>query len=292
MARPSMSLKTNTWAVMLSAIYKLPIGARRRALFVSSHRRLPHFKNPVTFSDKVNWRIFNDRRPLLEWTCDKLAMKEHASGVPGLYVTRTFWAGTDLQELATASLPEHWVLKPNHRSHCVYFGHGQPDVKQLTVTTADWLRPAEAEDLAEWAYSKARPLILAEELIGTPGSSPTDYKFFVFEGEVAAIQVDVGRHSMHLRRFYLPDWSPLNVQSSGLPFAPLELRPTSLDRMLAIATELGANFDFIRIDLYDVCGRVYLGELTPYAGSGLERFVPASFDTELGARWKLPEWEH
>jgi hypothetical protein len=279
----------DAFALPLSAVYKLPVKARRRALFVLAHRRIPHFRNTPTFNDKVNWRILNDRRPLLEWSCDKLAMKEHARGVPGLHVPHTLWAGTELQELTSVGLPDHWILKPNHRSGLVYFGYGQPDIEQLSVVTATWLRPVEAEDLGEWAYSKARPMLLVEEVIGMPGSPPPDYKFFVFEGDVVAVQVDVGRYSIHQRRLYLPDWSPLNVQSGGYALAPLEPPPVGLDRMLAAAAGLGSGWDFIRIDLYNIGERVYFGEFTPYPGSGLDRIIPASVDRELGARWKLPE---
>lgn len=278
------------WGVLSSAgVGKLPIGVRRRALFARANHRLPHFSNPSSFNDKVNWRIFNDQRPLLEWTCDKLAMKDRAGRVQGLHIPRTLWAGTNLEELTSAGLPEHWVLKPNHRSGSVYFGHGQPDIEQLSVLTAGWLRRVESELLGEWAYSKARPMLLAEELIGTPGSPPPDYKYFVFEGDVAAVQVDIGRHSVHQRRLYLPDWSPLNVRYGRYSLPPLEPPPVGLERMLALAAELGTGFDFIRIDLYDIDGRVYFGEFTPYPCSGLDRFIPASFDAELGARWKLPE---
>ena len=55
-------------AVVVSAICRLPVEVRRRVLFAWCNQRLPHFRNPGTFSDKVNWRILNDRRPLLEWT--------------------------------------------------------------------------------------------------------------------------------------------------------------------------------------------------------------------------------
>jgi hypothetical protein len=271
------------------ASYKLPVGARRRVLFLLGNRRLPRFNKPESFNDKVNWRIINDRRPLIEWTCDKLAMKERARGVPGLLIPKTLWVGTDLLALAAAELPEHWVLKPNNRTGLVYFGTGRPEIAKLEQRTAGWLRAKESNNLAEWAYSKARPLLLAEELIGVPGSPPTDYKFFVFEGEVAAIQVDVNRHSSHQRRLYLPDWTPLEVRSGVYRLPPVQPPPAGLDRMLAIAGELGSEFDFIRIDLYSASGGIYFGEFTPYPGSGLERLVPTSFDRNLlGPKWKLP----
>lgn len=279
-----MKLRTTASSLILN----LPIGVRRRSLFVYYNRRMPHFKYPLSFNDKVHWRILNDRRPLLEWTCDKLAMKERAKGVKDLNIPRTFWAGTDLQELDSITLPDHWVFKPNHRSGLVYFGRGRPKVGELSVTASTWLRSFSWTELGEWAYSRARCMLLLEETVGIPGSPPPDYKFFVFQGKVAAIQVDADRHTSHSRRIYLPDWSPLEVTSGLHELAPLEPAPTHLDRMLSIAEKLGAGFDFMRVDLYNVEGRIYFGEFSPYPGSGLDRFIPASFDRELGSYWMLP----
>jgi TupA-like ATPgrasp len=278
----------NKDAIVLYAICQLPVRARRRALFVYFNRRLPQFRNPAAFNDKVNWRILHDRRPLLEWTCDKLAMKDRATGVHGLHVPRTFWTGTDLRELDSVELPEHWVFKPNHRCGLVHFGRGRPDIARLDAIAETWLRSSLWTKFGEWAYSRARSTLLVEEMIGTPGSPPPDYKFFVFHGKVEAIQVDTDRHTAHRRRMYLPDWSPLEVISGVHELAPLEPAPANLDRMLTIAEELGAGFDFIRVDLYHVDGRIFFGEFSPYPGSGLDRFVPPSFDRELGARWSLP----
>jgi hypothetical protein len=171
-------------------MFRLPVQSSRRALFMHFNRRLPHFQNPVTFNEKVNWRILNDRRLLLEWTCDKLAMKERVRTVPGLRVPRTIWAGTDVRELEGTQLPEHWVLKPNHRSGIVCFGHGRPDTSSLTAITRKWLRSAQSEDLHEWAYSRAQRLLLVEDLLGAPGSPPQDYKYFVFAGSI----VPTGHH--------------------------------------------------------------------------------------------------
>ena len=273
---------------------KLPSNISRRMLFFYRHGRFPRVKNPVTFNEKVNWRILKDRREILSWTCDKLAMKDYVNDFQDTTACRmriplTFWSGTDVSELESVELPNHWVLKPNHQSGPVFFGHGRPDIAALRELVRDWFLPAQGVNLHEWAYFKARPILLAEEFIGVPGSSPSDYKFYVFNGKVAAIEVHADRHDNHRIRYYLPDWSSLEVSVGHFPLSSAEeAAPSNLAEMLAIASGLGRSFDFMRVDLYNVDGEVFFGELTPYPGSGINRFVPASFDSELGAKWELP----
>ncbi|WP_236833299.1 hypothetical protein, partial [Blastococcus sp. KM273128] len=118
--------------------------ARRRYLFLAGHRQLPDLRDPRTFSEKVNWRILRDRRPELAWTCDKLAMKEHAHRLrdeAGVLVPETLWAGDDLAAVAGRVFDRAWVLKPNHRSGLVRFGAASDVVDAATVAaTRDWLR--------------------------------------------------------------------------------------------------------------------------------------------------------
>jgi len=94
-----------------------------------------------------------------------------------------------------------------------------------------------------------------------------------------------------MRRLYRPDWTPLDVRYGPYPLPPVTAPPAGLDRMLTAAKDLGSDFDCIRIDLYEIDGKVFFGEFTPYPCGGLDRFIPASFDNELGARWKLPALE-
>lgn len=274
--------------VLLFLMYKLPSGLSCRALFMYHHHAFPHLRNPETFSEKMNWRILYDRRKMLEWTCDKLAMKEYAAEADRVRVPRTFWAGTDIRELANIDLPECWVLKPNHRSGKVFFGHGRPDISHLTELSAKWLHSFEGENLHEWAYLKARPMLLVEELLGIPGAVPADYKFFVFGGTVALIQVDMDRHTSHSRRLYLPDWTPTDATFGHYRLGSTQPAPVNLQKMLEIVSHLASPFDFIRIDLYAVDGGIYFGELTPYPASGLDRFIPYSLDAQLGAKWEIP----
>lgn len=261
---------------------------RRQWLYLRAHRRWPDLTNPSTFSEKVNWRIVHDRRPLLEWTCDKLQMKERAAATcPDLVVPRTLWTGVDVAELADVDLPEGWVLKPAHRSGLVRFGDGRIDLRELAAATSGWLDGVEDDVLGEWAYGRARRRLLVEELIGPPGSPPPDYKFFVFDGEVHLVQVDLARFTRHTRSLFTPEWEKLDL-TLAYPDGGAVPRPALLERMLHVARRLGAGFDFVRVDLYTDGDQVVFGEFTPYPGSGLEPFTPRSSDGWLGARWRLP----
>jgi hypothetical protein len=271
-----------------SVVHRLPDRQKRAVLFWEAHGRRPHLRHPRTFTEKVNWRVVHDRRPLIGQLGDKLAMKAHAERVcPDLRVPRVLWSGTDVAELASTDLPGCWVLKPNHGTMRVHVGSGRPDVEHLRRLTADWLGEPLYATRGEWVYSQARRLLLVEEFLGTPGTLPVDVKFLVFGGRVRVVQVDTARFGPgHQRRLYTRDWAPLSVAES-VPAGPVQPAPATLPRMIAVAETLGGAFDFVRVDLYDVDGEVWFGELTPYPGGGLDPFDP-DLDRELGAAWVLP----
>jgi len=264
----------------------LPIRQRRLLMHARCHRRLPGTRPPLTFNDKLHWRIMNDRRPIIGVVCDKLATKQYVAAT--VDCPQTYWSGSNLDDLRAVDLPDNWVLKPNHRSGFVHIGSGTPDIDELREVTRGWLDRGLETFMGEWGYSQADPILLAEEHLGVPGDVPEDFKFFVFDGELALVQYDAARFTGHLTRFYSPDWEPLDGRAIALPLAPIAPRPPCFDEMVRIAKRIGRPFDFIRVDLYNVNGRIYLGELTPYHCGGLEAFDPVKFDRDLGARWTLP----
>ncbi|MGY1828424.1 MULTISPECIES: ATP-grasp fold amidoligase family protein [unclassified Blastococcus] len=272
-----------------AAVRRLPIAAKRALLYAEAHGRLPRLRDPRTFTEKLNWRIVHDRRPLIGQLGDKLAMKEHAARTcPGLAVPRVLWTGTDVGELAAAELPERWVLKPNHGTMRVHRGAGRPDVPVLRRLTADWLGEPLWPERGEWVYSQARRLLLAEEFLGRPGEVLADHKFLVFGGRVRLVQVETGRLTgSHSRRLYTRDWVPVAAREPHVATGPVTPPPATLPAMLGVAETLGAAFDFVRVDLYDVDGEVWFGELTPYPGGGLDPFDP-ELDRLLGSWWTLP----
>ncbi|MGY2066625.1 ATP-grasp fold amidoligase family protein [Blastococcus sp. SYSU DS0619] len=270
----------------------LPPTARRRYLYLAGQRRLPRLRDPRTFTEKVNWRILRDRRPELAWTCDKLAMKDHAyrcQQEAGLAVPETLWSGDDLGAVAGRAFDRAWVLKPNHRSGLVRFGAASDVIDaSIVAETREWLRNDQSALLGEWAYCKARNLFLVEEDIACGGGPLDDYKFLVFDGRVAAIQVDRGRFTAdQTRRYYTPDWEPVPVQLV-VPSGPPIAAPANLTAMLHAAEVLARPFDFMRVDLYSTGDTVWFGELTPYPSGGVMRYEPRAFDVWLGEQWSLP----
>jgi hypothetical protein len=269
-----------------SVVRRLPLRLKRAVLYRQAHGVWPADRHPRSFTEKVNWRVLHDRRPLIGQLGDKLAMKAHATRVlPALSVPRVLWTGTDVADLTRVDLPRRWVLKPNHGTTRVHIGTGRPDAAELARITAGWLDEPLFRDRGEWVYSQARRLLLVEEFLGS-GQPPADHKFLVFDGRVELVQVDTGRFGEHRRRLYTPDWTPVDVAEEVAP-GPVTPPPESLAEMTKVAEALGADIDFIRVDLYDVDGEVWFGELTPYPGGGLDPFDPA-LNRLLGASWQLP----
>ena len=244
-----------------AVLRRLPLPAKRTVLYRRAHGRWPA-RTPRTFTEKVNWRVVHDRRPLIGQLGDKLAMKAYAAEVfPAVQVPRVLWTGTDVAELPGAGLPERWVLKSNHGTMRVHIGAGRPDVAELRRITTGWLDEPLYRSRGEWVYSQARRVLLAEEFLGS-GEPPADSKFLVFGGRVALVQVDTGRFGAHRRRLYDPDWTPVTVAEAVAP-GPVTPPPAALAEMTKVAEALGAAFDFVRVDLFDVDGEVWFGELTP-----------------------------
>jgi hypothetical protein len=275
--------------VLWGGMRHLPLRERRQILYRLHHGRWANLgPNAELFTEKMQRRILFDHRTLIGDLGDKLKMKERAAQLTGVQIPRTYWCGTDLDELGSlAELPNRWVLKPTNTSGKVILGDGRPDIAELKRQTRGWLPKVSPlwRYQGEWIYSTVKPGILLEERLGGE-LPPEDYRFFVFHGDVALIQVDYGRFVDHRRRFYTPDWKPLEIRNA-YDLAPVKPAPPTLERMLAVASKLAAEFDFLRVDLYDIDGEVWFGELTPCAGGGLNPFAPLEWDRELGRWWRM-----
>jgi TupA-like ATPgrasp len=240
----------------------------------------------MTLNDKVTYRRVRVRDPSFAVFSDKLAMREFVADRLGPDTLPELLEVAD-RAAAFAQRGGPFVLKANHGSGMVSFVQPGERLSAGELARADeWLGEDYAWVDLEWGYLDARRLLLAEEFLRGPGGgvAPPDFKTFVFDGSVAAIEVHVGRfderYRIEMRR---PDWSPLEPLGAAEQDADA---PANLDVMLEWAELLGRDLDFVRVDLYDLGDRVLVGELTPYPAGGNSAYHPIGTDAWLGRTWR------
>lgn len=253
-----------------------------------------HLNPPRTFNEKLQWLKLYDRRPIYTTLVDKYAVRKYIAAVLGeQYLIPLLGVWDRADDIDIKSLPDQFVLKATHDSGGVLLCH---DKRRFDIPGAiDKLNQHLAQNFfevsREWPYQDVPRRIIAEALLGTSdAAAPLDYKLMCFNGKVRCTFVcsDRGSESGLKVTFYDRNWIPLpftrHYPSSQKPIP----RPASYDEMVDIAERLSGTIPFCRIDLYEIKGRIFFGEVTLYPGGGFETFDPKEWDATLGTWLKLP----
>jgi len=255
--------------------------------------RDPDLEHPTGFNEKILVKILHDRRRYLTLFADKLRIRDYVRYVaPALHLPALHWWSDRAESLPFDELPHAFALKANHGSGWVWLADDKTKVERSELVRAarKWLRSDFTIVGREWAYRDVRRSVYAEELLRDEARQlPPDYKLFVFGGRVRVIQVDRDRFARHTQALYDERWNRIEGTVAAAPGAPVP-RPTSLDVMIEAAEALSANVDFVRVDLYEIGGRAYFGELTSSPNKGLSPFRPASLDAWFGSLLRLDDF--
>jgi len=253
----------------------------------------PHFKYPRTFSEKIWRRMLYDRDPQLPVLADKLRVRDYVRARIGEeYIIPLLWVGTDPALIPYATLPDKFVIKTTHGSgfNIIVSDLRSLDKEWVRRRLQEWLRFNYCTDRwlgIEWFYKSIEPYIIVETLLEENGKCPVDYKLFCFSGRAEFIQSDFDRFEHHTRKICDRDFNPLDAALGCEQYLGKVVRPVNFEQMVRVAESLAAGLDFMRVDLYNVDGRIYFGELTGYPGAGTERFVPRKYDFLFGEKWKM-----
>jgi hypothetical protein len=181
-------------------------------------------------------------------------------------------------------LPEDFVVKSNHASGQVILVHGVPDRDAIIKQIGIWLGTNIYWVAREAQYLPIKPRILIEEFLHTPDRQPPlDYRFWCFDGNVELVQVDSHDHSIN--QYFDVNWRPAGVATRPDAKAFAGGAPPRFEEMLELASLLSRGFGFVRVDLYNIDGRIYFGEMTFTPGGGGFRLIPPEWDERLGAKW-------
>lgn len=267
-------------------------------LFLRLHFRLCvgyklNLNDPKSFNEKLQWFKLNDIHPEYTKMVDKVAAKEYVSSLIGeKYVIPTIGVWNNVDDIDWCSLPEQFVVKSTNDSGGVVVCK---DKGTLNIEAAkEKLRSLGGRDYTtiskEYPYKNVPHRFIAEEYMeDESGYELKDYKIFCFDGEPKFLFVATGRQQHDTRfDFYDTEFNHLPV-INGHPNADVwPTKPQNFEEMLEVASKLSKGIPHVRVDLYNVNGRIYFGELTFFHWSGTTPYEPVEWDYKFGAYLKLP----
>ncbi|MBE6712970.1 MAG: glycosyl transferase [Ruminococcaceae bacterium] len=254
-----------------------------------------HLKNPVTFNEKLQWLKLYDRKPIYTTMVDKYEAKKFVSEKIGEeYIIPTLGVWNSFDEIDFDSLPEQFVLKCTHDSGglVIVKDKAKMDRAAAKEKIESCLKKNFYYSGREWPYKNVKPRILAEAYMEDEKTAELrDYKFFCFDGKAKALFVASERQKEGEETkfdFFDMDYNHIPV-TNGHPNAetPPE-KPKTFEQMRALAEQLSAGIPHLRVDFYEVNGKIYFGELTFAHWSGMVPFNPEEWDTTFGSWITLP----
>ncbi len=249
-------------------------------------------KNPQLFNEKIQYAKLYYRNPKLKLLVDKYEVRKFVEEKIGMkYLTELYGVYDSVDEIPFENLPEKFVMKLTNGSSYNYICQLKDDKtkQEIEYRFKKWLTVDFYMLGREWAYKDVKNRIICEELLETKdGYGLNDYKIFCFNGIPKIIQVDFSRFVNHKRNFYTPEWKFIDeiVEYTNDPNANIP-KPVNLDEMLSCAKTLSEGFPQVRVDFYDVDGRIVFGEMTFYHGAGYLNFKNPKFELEMGEYWNV-----
>ncbi len=258
-------------------------------------------KNPKTLNEKINWLKLNDRTPLHTQCSDKFLVRafvENKIGkeflVPLYYHTKN---PSDIRPENVHSIP--CIIKANHDSSggIFIYDKSKVDWKTIQKSLGERLKSNYYLRSREWQYKNIEPRIIVEKLlVDKNGNIPFDFKLHCLNGKVRMISVDMGRGTdKHFRNWYNTKWerepyswsSPKENGKATIPSINDVPKPDTLEEMIRLSEILAQSFMYVRVDWYDLNGKLFFGELTFHHDGGFRPILPKSWDVRLGQELKL-----
>lgn len=267
----------------LEARYSLSFGRRLR------------LENPQTFSEKLQWLKLFDRKPEYIQMVDKYAAKEYVAKKVGQnYVVHNYGVWDKVEDIEWDKLPNQFVIKTTHDSGGIVICRDKSllDTKEAEKKLKKGMESDFYYEGREWPYKNVPHRIIAEEyLMPDPETNDLpDYKFFCFNGHPKYCQLISGRGKRLCSDFYDKEWKHQSFhEPRNIPFADNSFKkPENYEKMWEIASILSEGIPFIRVDMYNVKGKIYCGELTFFPTSGYGGFNPEDWDYRFGEMLVLP----
>lgn len=258
-----------------------------------------NLQHPVTFNEKLQWLKLNHRKQEYTALVDKCEAKiKVAEMIGNQYIIPTLGVWERFEDINFDTLPDQFVLKCTHDCGGLVICR---DKSQLNFAQAkDKINKSLQTNYyysgREWPYKHVKPRIIAEQYMyeGTDASSKKallDYKFFCFNGRVDSVMVCTERETGSPKFYFFDEkWNLKRYNKRGKE-APKNFtlpKPDGMDQMFELASRLSEGIPYVRVDLYNINGAIYFGEMTFYPESGFDENILPESDEYWGDMIVLP----
>ena len=249
--------------------------------------------NPKTYNEKLQWLKLHDRKDDYTKLVDKYEVKDYISKKIGEeYIIPTLEVYDKFDEINFNELPDQFVIKCTHDSGGLVIckDKAKLDKEAARRKINKCLKRNFYCRGREWPYKNVKPRIIVEKYMeGFDGDDLVDYKFFCFNGKPDVILACSERFSGGglKETWFDANWNLLPIIEGGHGIDAKVRRPKELEKMKNLAAKIAKGKAFVRVDFYEVEGKVYFGEITFFPCSGYERFDPEDWDRKLGDKIDL-----
>lgn len=250
-----------------------------------------------TYNEKLQWLKIHHREAVMTDMVDKYQAKKYvADRIGEEYIIPTLGIYDSVEEINFDALPNQFVLKCTHDSGGIVIctDKSKLDIDATCVKLKKFYKRRYYWQNREWPYKNVPRRIIAEQyMVDESGYELKDYKFFCFDGKPKAlfIATDRGRKDEETKfDFFDMEFNHLPIKN-GHPNSPHPIaRPAGFEKMKELAAKLSQGQPHVRVDFYDINGKVYFGELTFYHWSGVVPFDPEEWDYIFGSWIQLPKY--
>ena len=265
-----------------------------KARYFTAFGKPLNLKHPQTFNEKLQWIKLYDRDSRYTELSDKYLAKIRVQELVGpTHIIPTLGVWEHFDQIDFEALPPQFVLKCTHDSGGLVICRDRKEFNRedARAKIETCLKKSFYHHSREWQYKDIPPRIIAEPYMQDGDSRELkDYKFYCFNGKPEFLYLSEGLedHSTAHISFVTLDWQKAPFRRADYPdFAVLPPKPSCLDQMVEMARKLSSGFRFVRVDLYQINGQVYFGELTFTPTGGFVPFIPDSADLAIGRLLKL-----
>lgn len=258
------------------------------------YHKIINFKNPKYFGEKLQWlKVYGNLEKYTEYV-DKYKVRNYVKNKIGdEYLIPLLGVYNKTSDINYQNLPKTFVLKINNGSgyNLIVTDKNCINKDKINKKLNAWLKEDYSKIKKEPQYKNVERKILCEKFIKAKSGMLLDYKFYCFNGVPKFVEVDFDRFHNHTMNFYDLKWNLQNFTKGNYSNYDGDVeKPNNFDKMVEISKKLSKNFNFVRVDLYNVDGKIYFGELTFTPAGGLTPFKPLEKDLEFAKLIELGDY--